>query len=203
MICIPENTFYMSIFVVVCIIGIIGYNLRKEGFTEVDLYSGLSKDDLIKKIMDIQSMLQMSILQGQDCQRQVVALQQQNQQGDGTVMNRFLNKIRNPLAPPENVNAGGTLYSRGYDAFQEYQMIGYLSNNAGQYPVYGRHHDPGRSDRWDYYTINESRNRIKIPFKTKNYVELYDGDTVDIPEIGMGLVFKKYETEGLRYNPNI
>lgn len=53
------------------------------------------------------------------------------------------------------------------------------------------------------YVINNDRSRIKIPFKTKNNNELYDGDTIDIPELGNGFVFKKYENEGIRYNPNI
>ena len=118
-----------------------------------------------------------------------------------TTQQLFLDKIRNPLSPPENVYPNGTLTSRGYDGYNEYQMVGFVSSETDQFPVFGRFHFPRRSDKYDYYTINESRNRIKIPFKTKNYDELYDNDTVDIPGIGTGLKFTKYETTGLRYNP--
>ena len=81
-------------------------------------------------------------------------------------------------------------------------MIGYLSSNGEQYPVFARDKYPGRSDKQEYYTINDSRNRVKIPFKTTNWNELFSGDTIDIPEISNGLVFTKYDTNTLRYDPN-
>ena len=56
----------------------------------------------------------------------------------------------------------------------------------------------------EYYTINEGRNSVKIPFKTKNNEELFDGDSILISELSNNpFIFKKYETEGLRYNPNL
>ena len=82
-------------------------------------------------------------------------------------------------------------------------MIGYLNNPSGQFPVFGRYKYAGKTDKMEYYTINDMRGRIKIPFKTKNYNELYDGDTVNIDELGGECNFKKYEDEGLRYNPNL
>jgi hypothetical protein len=62
----------------------------------------------------------------------------------------------------------------------------------------------GKSDKQEYYTINEGRNHVKIPFKTKNYNELFDGDQVNVPELSNNTFsFKKYETENIRYNPNV
>ena len=117
------------------------------------------------------------------------------------ITQRFLNKIYNPLAPPENVYPGGSLYGdRGYDAYMRYQEIGYLTGESGQFPVFARYRDSGRTDRFQFYTISDSRNRIKIPFKTKNDQELFCGDPVVIPELG-SFTFKKYPDEGFRYDP--
>lgn len=120
-----------------------------------------------------------------------------------TTQDIFLSKIYNPLTPPQIVYPNGTLSSSGYDAYQDYQMLGYLTGLQGQFPVFGRYKYPGRSDKMEYYTINDSRGRIKIPFKTNNFNELFDGDSIIIDELGGSYIFKKYENEQLRYNPNI
>jgi hypothetical protein len=120
-----------------------------------------------------------------------------------SLQNKFLDKLYNPLSPPENIIASGTFNTPPYDAYTTYQNLGYLTGNGTQYNVFGRWIHPNRSDRWQFYVINNERSRIKIPFKTTNNNELYDGDTIDIPELGNGFVFKKYENEGMRYNPFI
>jgi hypothetical protein len=119
------------------------------------------------------------------------------------IKSRFLDKLYNPLSPPENIIESGTFYTPRYDAYINYQNIGYLTGNGTQYSVFGRWMYPNKSDKWQYYLINNTRSRLKIPFKTKNNNELYDGDTIDIPELGNGFIFKKYENEGMRYNPNV
>jgi hypothetical protein len=119
------------------------------------------------------------------------------------IKSRFLDKLYNPLSPPENIIESGTFYTPRYDAYTNYQNIGYLTGNGTQYSVFGRWMYPNKSDKWQYYLINNTRSRLKIPFKTKNNNELYDGDTIDIPELGNGFIFKKYENEGMRYNPNV
>ena len=120
------------------------------------------------------------------------------------VVPRFLDKIYNPLHPPENVIPEGGFYNKGYDAYQDYQQLGFITNENGQFPVFGRYKYPGRTDRYEYYTINEGRNRIKIPFHVRNYEELYSDDPVVVPELsGSDFTFTKYENEGVRYNPNL
>jgi hypothetical protein len=114
---------------------------------------------------------------------------------------RFLNKIYNPLSPPENIYPAGKLFSHGYDGYMQFQMLGYLNCSIGRFPVFGRYKYPGKTDKYEYYTIDDSRGRIKIPFKTKNYNELFDGDNITIDELGV-CKFKKYENEEFRYNPN-
>jgi hypothetical protein len=117
---------------------------------------------------------------------------------------RFLDKVFNPLYPPENVIPQGGFYNKGYNANQQYQQLGFITNDQGQFPVYGRYKDPGRSDRYEYYTINEGRNSIKIPFSVKGNAELYSDDPVKVPELpGQDFTFRKYENEGMRYQPNI
>lgn len=204
LICFSRPNFLMYATILLCIFIYFFYYHHKtlhEKFSETYLYSQLSNSDLQNKITQLQTDLYTTSLREQQCESSLNSLKQ-NSDNTG-VQDKFLNKIYNPLSPPEYVYPGGTLYTRGYDAYREFQMVGYLSSPTDQYPLFGRYHDPGRSDKWEYYTINESRNRIKIPIKTKNYTELYDGDTVDVPPIGTGLTFNKYNNEELRYSPDV
>jgi hypothetical protein len=157
---------------------------------------------LINRINELQNeikLLSNNKIQNRNTQIQSTSLQQK----DISLQNKFLDKLYNPLSPPENIIESGTFNTPRYDAYTTYQNLGYLTGNGTQYNVFGRWMYPNKSDRWQYYVINNDRSRIKIPFKTKNNNELYDGDTIDIPELGNGFVFKKYENEGIRYNPNI
>ena len=107
--------------------------------------------------------------------------------------NQFLNKIYNPLERPD------TVYNNPYNQNGISQQVGYLFNSTGRYPVFGRPKDSNRNDRMEYYTIDNSEARIKIPFQTKNFQELYDKDQVKIPDFG-DFTFKKYDQEELKYN---
>jgi len=164
--------------------------------SNTNLNRGLTQKDLQNKITVLNDELYNCKIEKQNCNRNLQQLSNNNTQ------QKFIDKIYNPLAPPENVYGGGRLNQRGYDSYQQFQMIGYLSGNGQQYPVFARDKHPGRTDKQEYYTINDSRNRVKIPFKTQNWNELYSGDTIDIPEIASGLVFTKYDTNTLRYDPN-
>jgi len=216
-----QKEFKLYLFVLLCLFVFFTFVLFKqyentyghkqiEKMANVDLNKGLSQKELNEKINILNDELHNCRLEKQDCYRN---LQQAQNEINGTnnrniiirddVQRKFIDKIYNPLAPPENVYPQGRLNARGYDSYQQYQMIGYLTGSGEQFPVFARDKYPGRTDKQEYYTINDSRNRVKIPFKTKNWNELFDGDTVDIPEIGNGLVFKKYETNELRYDPNV
>jgi hypothetical protein len=85
----------------------------------------------------------------------------------------------------------------------DFQMIGYVYNNNEKYPLFGRYKFPGRSDKWEYHIIDESRNRLKIPFRTKNDQELYDNDPIQIPTMGGQFITRLYEYDTIRYNPNL
>lgn len=191
------NTYIVILFLIVCYLFVYIKN-SNETFSETKLYDNLNNSTLVKKIKELNEQLFDCKISNQECNRNLQAIQQT------TPNSRFLDKIFNPLAPPENVYPGGNMYSRGYDGYQDYQMIGYISNSSGQYPMYGRYKYPGKTDRYEYYTINEGRNRIKIPVSVKNNNELYSGDTVIVSELGpTEFTFNKYENEGTRYNPNV
>jgi hypothetical protein len=209
-ICFERPTFNMYLFILVCVVSYLAY-FR---WSQVDQFhasfdpeqkdlGAVSKDELYNKVIDLKDQLHESNLKEQNCQIQLNSLHQTRNVDTPQISRRFLDKIYNPLAPPENVYPGGNFNSRGYDGYQQFQMIGYLNGSQGQFPVFGRYKYPGKTDKMEYYTINEGRGRIKIPFKTKNYNELYDGDSIDISELGGEYAFRKYEDEGLRYNPNL
>jgi len=115
---------------------------------------------------------------------------------------KFLNKIQNPLEPPNMTNPSGSFNERGYNANVEYQNIGFITGENQQYPVYGRYYN-NNSNLWEYYTINEGRNMVKIPIKNINHKEIYTGDSVQVPELGnIDFKFVKYETDGNKYMYN-
>ena len=174
--------------------------------TNVDTVSYLSQKELIEKVISLQDSLFNIQLEKQNCERNLQKSQQQQQTAPNLISSRFLNKIYDPISPPES------LYRDQYDSYQRYQQIGFLTSvpkldgnvQDGQFPVFARDKYMGKSDKQEYYTINEGRNHVKIPFKTKNYNELFDGDQVNVPELSnTPFIFKKYETENIRYNPNV
>jgi hypothetical protein len=197
-ICFRRSDLSLYMFLLLCLIIYLIYIAIKtnESMSNTNLNRGLTQKDLQNKITVLNDELYNCKIEKQNCNRNLQQLSNNNTQ------QKFIDKIYNPLAPPENVYGGGRLNQRGYDSYQQFQMIGYLSGNGQQYPVFARDKYPGRTDKQEYYTINDSRNRVKIPFKTQNWNELYSGDTIDIPEIASGLVFTKYDTNTLRYDPN-
>lgn len=209
-ICFERPTFNMYLFILVCIISYLLYFKLSEHYQEqkFDPYANMSKDKLYDKVLEIKDTLHNVKLREQKCQIELNSLKNNIKiSGDNrdnlNIQDKFLSKIYNPLTPPENIYPGGNFNSRGYNGYQDYQMLGYLSGLQGQFPVYGRYKYPGKTDKLEYYTINDSRGRIKIPFKTQNYNELYDGDSINIDDLGGSYKFKKYDDEGLRYSPDI
>lgn len=159
--------------------------------------------DLVTRIQSLQEELNKIKRDEENCKNDLQVTRDQLFKS-GSTQTRFLEKIYNPLSPPENVYPGGSLTSSGYNSYTQFQQIGYLTGNGEQYPVFARDKYAGKSDKQEYYTINEGRNRIKIPIKTKNFNELYDGDQVSVPQLSdQPFTFQKYEDEGFRYSPNV
>ena len=203
-ICFEPHIFYTYVFILISILLYFIYYFMhlKESFGNTfDPYISMDKDTLYNTILKLKDQLYDIQLKEQKCQQELTVLSNNNSIINNQTQSKFLNKIYNPLYPPENIYPAGKLYSPGYDGYMQYQMLGYLNCSQGRFPVFGRYKYPGKTDKYEYYTIDDSRGRIKIPFKTKNYNELFDGDNITIDEIGT-CVFKKYENEEFRYNPN-
>lgn len=202
LICFDRPNFYMYITILIAVIAFLAYYFTssKEKLADIDLYGDLDDNSLKQKMIQLKDELYQTKLLATKCDE---ALSKNNQIRAGT-QDRFLDKIYNPLSSPEQTHPSGSFYDKGYDGYMENQMLGFITNATGQYPIMGRYHSPGKTDKYDYFTINEGRNKIKIPVKTKNYNELYDGDQVTVPEFSnLPFTFKKYENEGSRYNPRI
>lgn len=204
-ICFEKPTFNMYLFILICVLLYLLYFRFAEYYSQFEMPKGLSTDQLYNTVLKLKDSLHDSQLREQKCQIQLQSLKNNinTSNNNNNIQLKFLEKIYNPLAPPENIYPSGNFNSRGYDAYQQFQMLGYLTGPQGQFPVFGRYKFPGKTDKMEYYTINDSRGRIKIPFKTTNYNELYDDDSINIDELGGTYIFKKYTDEGLRYNPNI
>jgi len=157
----------------------------------VDLTSHLTAKELREKIILLQNELLNSQIGEQKCQAELSYAKE--------TTDRSYRAMRDPLTPPERLYPGGGLGMPAYDGFQQ---LGFIFGNSSndRFPLYGRYKYPRRSDKYEYYIIDESRNRLKIPFKSKNDNELYDGDTIIIPEISVDpFTVKLYEYKGFRY----
>ena len=108
-------------------------------------------------------------------------------------------RLYNPFAPP----------ARRYDQVgDDYNVVGYIFNTTTneRYALFAKNHDATRSDRKDYYIIDDKSTRfnIKIPVETRNYAELFDGDTVTVDSLGTTVyTVKIYSVDQYVYNPNL
>lgn len=215
-ICFDKPTFNMWLFLLICLfvffIYITYYTLNNNNLNNNLNNFKQIQDTLNEKLLNerlLNDKLQNITIQYDKCQTEKrfqiekLQLHTQKQQNEKEIQLKLLNKIYNPLESPLKYNPQGSFTEPGFNANKENQLLGYVTNSDGQYPIYGRYYN-NRSDRFEYYTINEGKNKIKIPIKTKNYEELYTDDKVNIPELSTTeFIFKKYENEGFRYNPNI
>lgn len=119
-------------------------------------------------------------------------------------LNIALQKLKElSYSKPQTLNTPERVYiNPSQDFNNEYQNIGYIYNSNQRYPLYGRYKDQ-RSDKWEYYIIDDSKNKIKIPIVTKNYYELLDNDTLTIQELNDTFNVKIYDIKNYKYNPNI
>lgn len=102
---------------------------------------------------------------------------------------------------PTRLYPGGRL---DLPKYEEYQLMGFLYNELNRFPLYGRPKYKGKSDKYEYYVVDESRNKLRIPFKTRNDNELFDNDEIIVPELtGSPLKTKLYEFETIRYDPTV
>lgn len=189
-ICFPRNDFNLYLFLMFCIVIFLVFVVKKskEELTIPQLEKTNSL--LLQKINELQRILN-------NCEsKQTQKVGNTSEQ----IRQSSLNRIYNPLVPPERSYPLGRFNQSSND---EYQQIGFIFNNNERYPLYGRPKYPGRTDKYEYYIIDETRNRLKIPYRSKNDNELYDGDTIHIDPLQNDFSVKIYDYDQYRYNPNI
>lgn len=193
-VCFNTSSFYTFLLLnSLVIIYIVYYYYKtslKERLANVDLMSHLSSGALQTRLKELQDSLFNEKLNTQRCLTTLNAMSQQTPVFDSR------------LSPPERDYPGPGLDQRGRRN-SEYQQVGYVYSDTIKYPLFGRPKYYDRSDKMEYYIIDDSRNRIKIPFETINNNELTSSDTVSVPSVDGSLNVKIYDLHHIRYNPYI
>jgi hypothetical protein len=110
--------------------------------------------------------------------------------------------------PPVDFSRYIDIPTRGYP--DSYQYLGNLFRVSGNADVsgekvvklFGRQKFPG-SNGYEYYGITNDSSTLnyKIPISTKNEQELYDGDIINIPQLGGNFNVNIHPDQTFRYNP--
>ena len=110
--------------------------------------------------------------------------------------------IRDPRGMPINIQ------TQGVGINTEYRQVGILTKGDTILPLMGRPLFSNR-DKWNFYTMNDKSNMIKLPMKFKNKScsseqgcdNIYNGDEVFVE--GYGSFFKAtiYDNNVMRYLP--
>jgi len=124
--------------------------------------------------------------------------------------------LRDWMAPPELPPFGGlatipiNIATQGLP--ETFQMMGNISVGDGKIlPLYGRRTMRGSSDRWNYYTRNDSYNPVPLPIRYKNKdcmddigcAELYSGEHVFMEDIGSKGKVRLFNYGGPKYIPGL
>lgn len=202
-ICISKRKFNVYTLIIVLFVLVLIYIFKDklENMANTNLNSVLTKNQLLKKLNILQDDLHTTQVKHQQCER------------DLSTSKNYISKLSNMLTETSSVAIGShdlvppvRLYPQGrfgIPKYDDYQQIGYVYKDDVRFPLYGRYRYPGRSDRWEYYIIDETRNRLKIPFDINNYQEIFDDDSINIPTLGDHFRVKLYDYLQFRYNPNI
>lgn len=195
-ICFRRDDFNLYAFLLFCIIVFLVFVLKnnRENFSQINLYKHQTNQELLKTIEKLQNDIYKCEISKQRCFGDLQQLKN-NQPNQDT---RLLNKIYNPLVQPGRIYPQGRFNVSGSDNFQQ---LGFVFNGNERYPLFGRPKYKGRSDRYEYYIIDESRNRLKIPFKSKNDNEVFDGDTIKVLDTDYQV--KIYDYDEYRYDPDV
>lgn len=204
-VCFKRDDFNLYLFLLFVVIIYLLYILKKlkvsdviekEAYTDVDLHSNLTKNELVNRINELQDDLFTCQTSNQKCMSDLQKSQSilTNSSSGNVTQRTNLNKIYNPLISP------GRSYVSKNDSFQQ---LGFIFNDSERYPLYGRPKYSGRSDRYEYYIIDETRNRLKIPYKSKNDYELSDGDKIFVDILNNEYNVKIYDYDQFRYDPDV
>ena len=112
---------------------------------------------------------------------------------------------QNPYMVPINIKTQGTTHNYNYT---QTGILTRLSNNEQILPLFGRPLISNR-DKWNFYTMNDKTNMIKLPiiFKNKRSTSeygcdnLYNGDIVKVEGYNDNFKVTIYDNENLNYLP--
>lgn len=207
-VCFSKKQVYISTLGLIVLTGLFIYlwNIvsknKKDGMANVNLYTHLDSNSTQTKLKQLENKLFEANLNEQRCQTELYETKKLLK-NSGLGDSALLNKIYNPLVSPNRYYPGGRLNEPSVLTYDDYQQIGFIFKDNERYPLFGRHKYQGRTDRWEYYIIDETRNRLKIPFQSRNDEELYNNDTVSINGLGNDFNIQIYDYETFRYNPNL
>lgn len=210
-VCFKRDDFHLYVFLLFVVIVYMLYILKKstvsdvsekESYTDVDLNSNLTKNELVNKINKLQDDLFTCQTSKQKCmidlqKSQSILTNSSFGLTENVTQRTNLNKIYNPLISP------GRSYVSKIANSNNFQQLGFIFNDSERYPLYGRPKYSGRSDRYEYYIIDETRNRLKIPYKSKNDYELNDGERIFVDVLNNEYNVKIYDYDQFRYDPDI
>lgn len=208
-VCFRRNDFNLYAFLLFCVIMYLCFIVTKcrESFiqnTSDNVNSQLKREQLLNKIDTLQDELFLCETSKQRClsdlQEKSEYIKKSQRVPTNINKNIALDRIYNPLLAPERTYPTGRLNIPGT---QDFQQIGFIYSGNERYPLYGRPKYPGKTDKYEYYIIDETRNRLKIPYKSKNDNELYDGDKIHVDILNNDYDVKIYEYDQFRYNPEI
>ena len=84
-----------------------------------------------------------------------------------------------------------------------YNNVGFVTGEEGEkYLLFGRLKGYN-SSQYEYYITDKDNSNIKYPVKYNNYKEIYDKDTVNIPQIGGNFTASIYDLPEIRYDPTL
>lgn len=198
-ICFKRSQFTLYFVLITCILVYLVYvlyykykeNSSKENLTDIAYINS--------KIQNLQDQLFQTQIKNQTCNSDLSKLHELRNDNQQQIL--MMNRIYNPLVSPERTYPGGRLYSK--NQYNDYQQMGFIYNDQERFPLYGRPKYPGKTDKYEYYLIDESRNHLKIPYKPKGDNEIYDGDQIFVDVLNNSFSVKIYDYDNIRYNPTI
>lgn len=118
--------------------------------------------------------------------------------------------LRDWMAPPEFPPRGGiasipiNIPTQGLP--ESFHTIGVVNVDGDPWPVYGRR-TGGSSDRWNYYTRNNTYNPVPLPIRSQRRdcmdqvgcQEIFSGDQIEIGVLGKSGKVNIYQSDGPRY----
>jgi len=232
--CIDNNTLVLALIIIFLIIAYITSMKKMEYTKLVDYRDlSKNNEDLLKKYMKTIEMKKEIILnhnkndknnKNMDDKNTNILIKKNNiyvvppSSHNSMLINKEHERLINPLLPPERsynstYSVPVNIPTRGFTS--NYQQVGVLSAETHQglkmLPLFGRPQWKG-ANRWNFYTSTDQYNSLKLPVYSKKRDcqdqigcdELYDGDSVNIPQYGDHTQFKvsMYKLDSPTYIPN-